>query len=152
MTAAQNKGGGNESSGSEPLRDGFVLVIAFKPRIAGRGYWMRMLVRAAVSLFALTGSAFAYSDAQMTVMSHVGQAIAGTKICPKLKINQGAMALMLAAEDVKLDDPTVRAVIRSKVEETVRAWQGKSEDLACAAVLMLYGPSGRIAGLLRFRD
>ncbi|RUV15499.1 hypothetical protein EOA91_21770 [Mesorhizobium sp. M1A.F.Ca.IN.022.04.1.1] len=110
------------------------------------------MVRAAVSLFALTGSAFAYSDGQLAVMSHVGQAIAGTKICPKLEINEGAMALMLAAEDVKLDDPTVAAAVRGKIEETVRAWEGKSEDLACAAVLMLYGPSGRIAGLLRLID
>ncbi|RWK23685.1 hypothetical protein, partial [Mesorhizobium sp.] len=103
---------------------------------------MKNLVRAAALLFVMPGPAFAYSDAQMAVISHVGQAIAGTKICPKLEINEGAMALMLAAEDVKLDDPMVRAGIRSKVEETVRAWQGKSEDLACAAVLMLYGPSG----------
>nr|WIE90834.1 hypothetical protein P9270_025400 [Mesorhizobium sp. WSM4875] len=113
---------------------------------------MRKSVRAVVSLFVMPGPAFAYSDGQMAIMSHVGQAIAGTRICPKLEINEGAMALMLAAEDVKLDDPTVAAVIRSKIKETVRAWDGKSEDLACAAVLMLYGPSGKIAGLLRFRN
>ncbi|PBC02708.1 hypothetical protein [Mesorhizobium sp. WSM3860] len=114
---------------------------------------MRKLVRAAVALFVLPGPAFAYSDGQLAVMSHVGQAIAGTKICPKLEINEGAMALMFADEDVKLDDPTVAAVIRTKIEETVRAWDGKDEGLGCAAVLMLYGPSGaKVSGLLRFKD
>src|SRR4051812_11966708 len=97
--------------------------------------------------------AFAYSDAQMAVMSHVGQAIAGTKICSKAEISEGSVALMLATHQVKLDDPTVAAVIRGKVEETVAAWRGKDEQIACAAVLMLYGQNGsNVPGLLRVKD
>ncbi|MDG4895590.1 hypothetical protein P9272_18630 [Mesorhizobium sp. WSM4976] len=107
---------------------------------------------AAIFWVAVAGQALAYSDKQMAVMSHLGQAIAGTKICSALEISAGEVAVMLAAYKVDLGDPTVAAVIRSKVDETVSAWAGKGEDLACAGALMLYGPNGsNVPGLLRIK-
>ena len=115
---------------------------------------MRRLVCAAAIFWTLVaGQAFAYSDKQMAVMSHLGQAIAGTKICSKLEISEGEVTVMITAYKVNLDDPTVAAVIRSKVDETVSAWAGKGEDLACAGALILYGPTGsNVPGLLRIKD
>lgn len=100
-----------------------------------------------------TGQAFAYSDEQLNVMSHIGQAIAATRICSRVTVSDSAAAIMLAAYEVKLDDPVVAGVVKSKIEETVAAWAGKSEDLACAAVLMLYGPAGsNVPNLLLPKD
>ncbi|WP_287061688.1 hypothetical protein [Mesorhizobium sp.] len=107
------------------------------------------MMLAAALCAAWTGQGFAYSDAQMAVMSHIGQAIAGTKICSKVKMAEGAAALMLAAYEVKLDDPVIAAVVRSKISETVDAWSDRTEAAACAAVLALYGPDGsNVPGLL----
>ena len=109
-------------------------------------------VAAAVG-FAAAGQALAYSDKQMAVMSHVGQAIAGTEICSKLEISEAEKALMVGTYEVDLGDPTVTAVIRSKIDETVSAWAGKGEDLACAGALILYGPGGSdVPGLLRIKE
>ncbi|WP_141246043.1 hypothetical protein [Mesorhizobium sp. WSM3859] len=115
---------------------------------------MRKLVcAAAIFWLAVAGQAFAYSDKQMAVMSHLGQAIAGTKICSKLEISEAEVAVMITAYKVDLGDPTVAAVIRSKVDETISAWAGKGEDLACTGALILYGPSGsNVPGLLRIKD
>ena len=109
-------------------------------------------VAAAVG-FAAAGQALAYSDEQMAVMSHVGQAIAGTEICSKLEISEAEKALIVGTYEVDLGDPTVTAVIRSKIDETVSAWAGKGEDLACAGALILYGPGGsNVPGLLRIKE
>lgn len=115
---------------------------------------MRKRVWAAALFWcAVSGQALAYSDKQMAVMSHLGQAIAGTKICSKLEISEGQVAVMITAYKVDLGDATVAAVIRSKIDETVSAWAGKGEDMACAGALILYGPSGtNVPGLLRIKD
>ncbi|WFP74536.1 hypothetical protein [Mesorhizobium sp. WSM4906] len=113
----------------------------------------KLVCAAAVLWLTAAGQALAYSDKQMTVMSYLGQAIAGTKICSKLEISEGEVAVMIAVYKIDLGDPTVAAVIRSKVDETVGAWAGKGEDLACAGALILYGPSGSSTpGLLHIKD
>ncbi|TIL83118.1 MAG: hypothetical protein E5Y89_02130 [Mesorhizobium sp.] len=146
--------GGEEGCVREPVRERSGPVNSLPNARQGAGDLVRKLVgAAAIFWLAVTGLAFAYSDKQMGVMSHLGQAIAGTKICSQLEISEGEVAVMITAYNVDLGDPTVPAVIRSKVDETISAWAGKGEGLACAGALILYGPSGSsVPGLLRIKD
>ncbi|MER8811425.1 hypothetical protein [Mesorhizobium sp. M0965] len=114
---------------------------------------MRRLIIAAALVTAWAGQGLAFSDKQMNVMSHVGQVLAATKICSKIEMSKGTVAMLLAGYGVDLGDPLVSGVIKSKITDTVDAFAGKDEDASCAAVMFLYGPGGaNVPDLLRWKN
>lgn len=108
-------------------------------------------VSIAILAFTIT-SARAMSDEHMAAASHIGQVIAGAKICKKVEMVTTNMALVTVGLGVDLEDPLFAELVQDKVEETVEAWRGRDEDVACLAVMFLYGPDGQnVPGLLRWK-
>lgn len=97
-------------------------------------------------------AAFALSDEQTAALSHVGQVMAGVRICDKIQAKQGAIALLLTFFEIDLKDPLQKALVESKIDDTVSVWAGRDADAACAAIMMLYGPDGQnVPGLVGWK-
>lgn len=117
---------------------------------------MRQLTRVfglAVALVAGTVAihdAYAMSEKTRNILGHIGQVSAAPKICSQAEVDDEKLALLVIMAGIDLKRPEYFMAIQEKMNETIAAFQGNSDDVGCAAVFLLYGPSGQnVPGLVR---
>jgi hypothetical protein len=94
-------------------------------------------------------SAWALTSQQRNALGHIGQVLGGQKICPRLHLQEAMISGLAVMFDLDLTASEQSSIVTAKAKETIGAWRGKDPILACAAVLMLYGPNGaNVPGLL----
>ncbi len=101
-------------------------------------------------LVSWSASAWGMSDTTRNLLSHIGQVSAAPAICRDAEVDDTKVALLVVMAGIDLERPEHRRAIEAKMKETVAAFRGKSGDVGCAAVFMLYGPNGQnVPGLVR---
>lgn len=112
-----------------------------------------LVVAAAISMvavFVAPGHASAMSEKTRNILNHVGQVSAAPTICPDAEVEDEKVALLLMMAGIDLKRDEHRRIIETKMRETIAALRGKDADMACAAIFLLYGPTGQnVPGLVR---